>query len=120
MIRRPPRSTRTDTLLPYTTLFRSIHQPAHRSDSIGQRHHAVRHAARSTSAHGRGARIVRHHTTPFPGAGKYRGAHRCNAPEIGRAQVCTPVTNAHLVCRLLLETKNTIHNVLYHSTTTIT
>src|SRR3546814_15039921 len=27
MIRRPPRSTRTDTLLPYTTLFRS-HQRA--------------------------------------------------------------------------------------------
>src|SRR3546814_174163 len=24
MIRRPPRSTRTDTLVPYTTLFRSI------------------------------------------------------------------------------------------------
>src|SRR3546814_12552213 len=24
MLRRPPRSTRTDTLLPYTTLFRSI------------------------------------------------------------------------------------------------
>src|SRR3546814_12037851 len=27
MIRRPPRSTRTDTLLPYTTLFRSPHGP---------------------------------------------------------------------------------------------
>src|SRR3546814_2075523 len=27
MIRRPPRSTRTDTLFPYTTLFRSGHQP---------------------------------------------------------------------------------------------
>src|SRR3546814_16657016 len=26
MIRRPPRSTRTDTLFPYTTLFRSIEQ----------------------------------------------------------------------------------------------
>src|SRR3546814_9076312 len=26
MIRRPPRSTRTDTLFPYTTLFRSLHQ----------------------------------------------------------------------------------------------
>src|SRR3546814_10746993 len=26
MIRRPPRSTRTDTLFPYTTLFRSIGQ----------------------------------------------------------------------------------------------
>src|SRR3546814_14168323 len=32
MIRRPPRSTRTDTLFPYTTLFRSLppslHMPA--------------------------------------------------------------------------------------------
>src|SRR3546814_8802012 len=28
MIRRPPRSTRTDTLLPYTTLFRSAVRPA--------------------------------------------------------------------------------------------
>src|SRR3546814_6271460 len=27
MIRRPPRSTRTDTLFPYTTLFRSIALP---------------------------------------------------------------------------------------------
>src|SRR3546814_4703868 len=26
MIRRPPRSTRTDTLFPYTTLFRSKHR----------------------------------------------------------------------------------------------
>src|SRR3546814_10371900 len=26
--------------------------------------------------------------------------------QIGRAHVCTPVTNAHLVCRLLLEKKN--------------
>src|SRR3546814_8700312 len=28
MIRRPPRSTRTDTLFPYTTLFRSRHRQA--------------------------------------------------------------------------------------------
>src|SRR3546814_3102028 len=27
MIRRPPRSTRTDTLFPYTTLFRSVMSP---------------------------------------------------------------------------------------------
>src|SRR3546814_7394816 len=27
MIRRPPRSTRTDTLFPYTTLFRSVRNP---------------------------------------------------------------------------------------------
>src|SRR3546814_20469448 len=30
MRRRPPRSTRTDTLLPYTTLFRSVCAPARR------------------------------------------------------------------------------------------
>src|SRR3546814_17476690 len=40
MIRRPPRSTRTDTLFPYTTLFRSVrelqHQPgAEDADSRG-------------------------------------------------------------------------------------
>src|SRR3546814_6880153 len=28
MIRRPPRSTRTDTLFPYTTLFRSLARPS--------------------------------------------------------------------------------------------
>src|SRR3546814_1809779 len=28
MIRRPPRYTRTDTLFPYTTLFRSIKEPS--------------------------------------------------------------------------------------------
>src|SRR3546814_14504966 len=28
MIRRPPRSTRTDTLFPYTTLFRSVDEEA--------------------------------------------------------------------------------------------
>src|SRR3546814_9996093 len=30
MIRRPPRSTRTDTLFPYTTLFRSARDADHR------------------------------------------------------------------------------------------
>src|SRR3546814_4711063 len=39
MIRRPPRSTRTDTLFPYTTLFRSIEEAnARRQIGIG---HAV-------------------------------------------------------------------------------
>src|SRR3546814_5170253 len=31
MIRRPPRSTRTDTLVPYTTLFRSVDENAARA-----------------------------------------------------------------------------------------
>src|SRR3546814_3968548 len=33
--------------------------------------------------------------------------------QIGRAHVCTPVTNAHLVCRLLLEKKNTNTNIVH-------
>src|SRR3546814_7034682 len=47
MIRRPPRSTRTDTLFPYTTLFRSTDPPARRRNRRGvaisalqQRHNA--------------------------------------------------------------------------------
>src|SRR3546814_16269187 len=39
MIRRPPRSTRTDTLFPYTTLFRS-------PDEVGRIHLAGRHIDR--------------------------------------------------------------------------
>src|SRR3546814_2532514 len=34
MIRRPPRSTRTDTLFPYTTLFRSIRAPGRRAEPL--------------------------------------------------------------------------------------
>src|SRR3546814_4174764 len=37
MIRRPPRSTRTDTLFPYTTLFRSRHFPWRAQSTEGQR-----------------------------------------------------------------------------------
>src|SRR3546814_11695438 len=36
MIRRPPRSTRTDTLFPYTTLFRSLVGSALGSDDDGR------------------------------------------------------------------------------------
>src|SRR3546814_13635510 len=37
MIRRPPRSTRTDTLFPYTTLFRSDHLHAAGGDHLPAR-----------------------------------------------------------------------------------
>src|SRR3546814_11788693 len=35
MIRRPPRSTRTDTLFPYTTLFRSVEVEGGLSTALG-------------------------------------------------------------------------------------
>src|SRR3546814_9277762 len=37
MIRRPPRSTRTDTLFPYTTLFRSHPDIGHHGDAVEER-----------------------------------------------------------------------------------
>src|SRR3546814_2060739 len=37
MIRRPPRATRTDTLFPYTTLFRSTHATRHDPDEFHNR-----------------------------------------------------------------------------------
>src|SRR3546814_12441618 len=37
MIRRPPRSTRTDTLFPYTTLFRSMENNANNSENASKR-----------------------------------------------------------------------------------
>src|SRR3546814_14286351 len=65
MIRRPPRSTRTDTLFPYTTLFRSLPGDAwvqrlvrvhagHRRPGRHQRHRtAYRHRADDVAAHRR-------------------------------------------------------------------
>src|SRR3546814_5281072 len=47
MLRRPPISTRTDTLFPYTTLFRSHHSPAARRLRDRPHHH-----------HGPGGQIV--------------------------------------------------------------
>src|SRR3546814_3973194 len=45
MIRRPPRSTRTDTLFPYTTLFRSYRRQHESTASVVLRRHArLRHA----------------------------------------------------------------------------
>src|SRR3546814_19810250 len=43
MIRRPPRSTRTDTLFPYTTLFRSHPAPGRRTPPTTARRRRRRH-----------------------------------------------------------------------------
>src|SRR3546814_5556859 len=53
MIRRPPRSTRTDTLFPYTTLFRSRRS---RGQGVGSRASCVR----TTSARQRMRRSEEH------------------------------------------------------------
>src|SRR3546814_2178261 len=119
MIRRPPRSTRTDTLFPYTTLFRS--QVGIQFAAVnGQQ--AIPGELDADSPQGRQiARIHTHHLGQVvaeiapqraqqivdeeDGGGIYLAVLR-HRLQIGRAHVGTPVTNAHLVCRLLLEKKN--------------
>src|SRR3546814_964303 len=63
MIRRPPRSTRTDTLFPYTTLFRSRRCRCGRECPCGSAR-----APRSPPCASRGTRA--------PGAGECRGGAR--------------------------------------------
>src|SRR3546814_6203139 len=50
MIRRPPRSTRTDTLFPYTTLFRSIERARARVGMAPPEPRFPRHLVRDRSA----------------------------------------------------------------------
>src|SRR3546814_12657441 len=109
-IRRPPSSTRTDTLFPYTPLFRSDDRAAA----------AANHMRNSEAASRKiGAKIDRHCLVPkFErdvgdlGIARQICSHisgiimqyvepteplNREGDKIGRAHVCTPVTNAHLV-----------------------
>src|SRR3546814_5780840 len=77
MIRLPPRSTRTDTLFPYTTLFRSEGAHHRRLAGPGERDVArLDHLA----AGGFGGRGLHAHRAHLPGKGHQR-------LEIGRAHV---------------------------------
>src|SRR3546814_8988353 len=97
MIRRPPRSTLTDTLFPYTTLFRSSARPlvelardalAECKESVGALA-VLQEPARELEHAVRGVRAAMDELPV-----RDRKSTRLN-----------PVTNAHLVCRLLLEKK---------------
>src|SRR3546814_9079132 len=127
MIRRPPRSTRTATLFPYTTLFRSQALAALLADGakvanlsselgsitdagrFGTPSYCISKAAQNMASvllahalHERGIVVAALH----PGwVQTDMGGPNATVPEIGRAHVSTPVTNAHLACRLLLGTQ---------------
>src|SRR3546814_10335318 len=98
MIRRPPRSTRTDTLFPYTTLFRS-----RRVTNAAASWRGRFWMPDNTSSGGRRAGAVDGSARPDHVTAGDRKSTRLN-----------PVTNAHLVCRLLLEKKNI---TVYYTTT---
>src|SRR3546814_19288246 len=87
MVRRPPRSTRTDTLFPYTTLFRSVEigadildhdiggvaPAADRDVAIGQRKAVERGAIGAVDHREAGARLMV----------ESHGIDRANAGEVG-------------------------------------
>src|SRR3546814_8681129 len=58
MIRRPPRSTRTDTLFPYTTLFRSPHGALDPGLALQRRHRFLHRRAAGQLAHADGFGLV--------------------------------------------------------------
>src|SRR3546814_4202731 len=98
MIRRPPRSTRTDTLFPYTTLFRS-------ANGVEYTYPGKIETTSGLINTSTGSISVR---ANFPN------------PENTRSEEHTSelVTNAHLVCRLLLEKKKKTKKQLHAAHTT--
>src|SRR3546814_11187983 len=83
MIRRPPRSTRTDTLFPYTTLFRSTQ--CDRESAV-----LVWHQCRAGNRHrcGAGAHEVAAARTPAqlpPTDGRPEAKYRAGAPAVASA-----------------------------------
>src|SRR3546814_3952137 len=102
MIRRPPRSTRTDTLFPYTTLFRSKQRPAA----------LVTFGIVPTHGHTGLGYIHRGDAMGLPGlSGAYKVLAFREKPDKDRKSTrLNSSTNAHLVCRLLLEKKKNIKN----------
>src|SRR3546814_9544452 len=71
MIRRPPRSTRTDTLFPYTTLFRS---GGGQDDALGQQAAVALHAREGgAGARGVPARCRHQHLETCGGSGLGQG-----------------------------------------------
>src|SRR3546814_17578686 len=98
--RRPPKSTRTDTLLPYTALFRSGWVGG------GIRRSATHQATITISA----PRARPNRKPRLRSTADTADARTCSEIQwVRRSEehTSTPVTNAHLVCRLLLEKKNT-------------
>src|SRR3546814_16442253 len=69
MIRRPPRSTRTDTLFPYTTLFRSMFAGETPCDARGQPLQRIINASRREELGG--GLVVTHTFSSKPPVGAY-------------------------------------------------
>src|SRR3546814_10379702 len=110
MIRRPPRSTRTDTLFPYTTLFRSLLL------ETGSRDRRANLNTLGDSFLGPLYEAIPVFLLGEPGFrfDRCRQDVRLRGLElrVGRTEEHTPppVTYAHIVCRRLLEKNNSCNS----------
>src|SRR3546814_10814846 len=104
MIRQPPRSTRTDTLFPYTTLFRSW-----RLSIVTSLFWSFRRSTRPGQGWTPCLACSSKRERSWREPGRWER-------EIGRAHVGTPVPNAQLVCRHLLDKTKPLnhHYALIH------
>src|SRR3546814_3246038 len=86
MIRRPPRATRTDTLFPYTTLFRARAEAARGGVAIRAQRFLC-DPARPGAGRGGQAALGRPRRSAQALAGRGRGAHRRAPPvrAVGRS-----------------------------------
>src|SRR3546814_13579030 len=85
MIRRPPRSTRTDTLFPYTTLFRSGHHSCDPREESRIRYPYRRRGIRPERRHKVRSRKMVSHLAPLlvqtqPSAGTKQSQQRTGTP----------------------------------------
>src|SRR3546814_13776106 len=82
MIRRPPRSTRTDTLFPYTTLFRSLVDTLHGGRVWAVAHHDPPDMGRlrTAAASVRDIQVVHRSAVRGQGAGHCRPLHVAAEP----------------------------------------
>src|SRR3546814_6409439 len=102
LIRRPPRSTRTDTLFPYTTLFRSL-----RGGEAISRHDD--HAARVTHRDTRVASRSEEHTSELQSLMRISYAVFCLKKKIPRQDTKTHNTS-------MIKHKNTTQQSLHYQT----
>src|SRR3546814_12048101 len=97
MRRRPPRSTRTDTLFPYTTLFRSLFRLDDEPYRIALEGATAQLGVMRDTLEGEKANYRQ----------KLEAIKQVQTDLDRKSTRLNSVTNAHLVCRLLLEkTKN--------------
>src|SRR3546814_5878865 len=106
MIRRPPRSTRTDTLFPYTTLFRSYAAEAfdrYRADAVTANPYLGRDSVQPFLDRADKGVVILCHTSN-PGAGDFQDLDVGGRPLYQRvAERVARGWNGHGNCALVVE-----------------